>query len=117
MTLKHSTLQVRSYSKMQTSLTQFTRTRLAPTPRCSLRLVKIFSFALTAAIAQLTNARILLRIDDLDTARSRDAFVGDIFTTLRLLDIPWHEGPVDPQDLAAHHSQIYRKRLYEGALA
>lgn len=48
---------------------KFTRTRIAPTPSGYLHLGNALSFALTAAVARKTGAKILLRIDDLDQQR------------------------------------------------
>jgi glutamyl/glutaminyl-tRNA synthetase len=93
-----------------------TRTRLAPTPSGFLHLGNILSFCLTAADARQHQATIRLRIDDLDRARLRPAYVEDIFDTLQFLGIPWHEGPADAADFNQHHSQLTRLPLYAGAL-
>ncbi|MGX5817705.1 glutamate--tRNA ligase family protein [Chitinophaga lutea] len=71
----------------------FSKTRIAPTPSGYLHLGNAYSFALTAALAELYGARILLRIDDLDRDRMRPAYVADVFDTLHFLGISWHEGP------------------------
>lgn len=96
--------------------TRFTKTRIAPTPSGYLHLGNVLSFALTAALARKTGAKILLRIDDLDQARVNDDYVQDIFDTLNFLSIPWDEGPRDVEDYKANWSQLHRMDLYHEAL-
>ncbi|HWB27068.1 MAG TPA: glutamate--tRNA ligase family protein [Chitinophagaceae bacterium] len=94
----------------------FHKTRIAPTPTGYLHLGNVYSFALTAALAQKYNAQILLRIDDLDHQRVNSAYVQDIFDTLEFLGIPWHEGPRNMQELEQEYSQHRRLHLYRQAL-
>lgn len=94
----------------------FERTRLAPTPSGYLHLGNIFSFVVTVALARRTGAAILLRIDDLDKERTTDAYLQDIFDTLRFLELPWDEGPNDVADFTARYSQWQRMPLYQKAL-
>lgn len=94
----------------------FSKTRLAPTPSGFLHLGNVLSFAITAAMAEKTNAKILLRIDDLDRERVRKEYIQDIFDTLNFLEIPWHEGPRNFHEYEAEYSQIYRLGLYNDAL-
>jgi len=101
---------------MQIANKAFTRTRLAPTPSGYLHIGNILSFAITAAIAKRTNARILLRIDDADRERTNLAYVQDIFDTLNFLEIPWHEGPKNVQEYSKEYSQLFRMDLYRQAL-
>ena len=51
---------------------------------------------------------VLLRIDDLDAARTRPEYIDDIFDSLHGLGIPWHQGPRDPDDLERHWRQSSR---------
>lgn len=101
---------------MTDSNTTFTKTRIAPTPSGYLHLGNVLSFALTAAIAQQTGAKILLRIDDLDRGRVHRAYVEDIFDTLNFLEIPWDEGPPNFTEYEREWSQIHRMPLYNEAL-
>ncbi|MDB5005580.1 MAG: tRNA glutamyl-Q synthetase [Mucilaginibacter sp.] len=94
----------------------FTKTRIAPTPSGYLHLGNALSFALTAALARKTGAKILLRIDDLDHQRINLSYVQDIFDTLNFLDIPWDEGPRDVQEYQSTWSQMHRIGLYKDAL-
>jgi glutamyl/glutaminyl-tRNA synthetase len=98
-------------------LSNFKKTRIAPTPSGFLHLGNVFSFALTAALARKTGASILLRIDDLDRERAQDVYVQDIFDTLRFMGIPWDEGPADVAAFERSWSQVHRMELYGRALA
>ncbi len=101
---------------MDNQLPHFTRTRIAPTPSGYLHLGNALSFALTAALAHKTGAKILLRIDDLDQQRANLSYVQDIFDTLHFLEIPWDEGPRDVADYQSTWSQMHRMGLYKEAL-
>ncbi len=94
----------------------FSKTRIAPTPSGYLHLGNVLSFALTAALANKTGAKILLRIDDLDQQRIRTEYVQDIFDTLNFMEIPWHEGPQNIREYKTQWSQIYRLESYQQAL-
>lgn len=100
---------------MQNGL-KFNRTRLAPTPSGYLHLGNVLSFALTAALARKTGAKILLRIDDLDQQRVNHDYVQDVFDTLNFLEIPWDEGPRDVVDYQTQWSQMHRVDIYNNAL-
>jgi glutamyl/glutaminyl-tRNA synthetase len=93
----------------------FRKTRIAPTPSGFLHLGNLYSFALTATLAEKHNASILLRIDDIDQRRAREEYVRDIFDTLAHLEIKWNEGPASFSELGAH-SQVTRIKMYEAAL-
>lgn len=95
----------------------YTKTRIAPTPSGFLHVGNIMSFAITAALAREYGAGILLRIDDLDQARSNDDHLQDIFDTLEFLKIPWNEGPRNSTELKNSYSQICRMDKYAEALA
>lgn len=94
----------------------FHKTRIAPTPSGFLHLGNVLSFAVTAALAIKSNARILLRIDDLDRNRVEMPYVRDIFDTLNFLEIPWHEGPRNVKEYEQEYSQLHRMHLYREAL-
>jgi len=104
------------FTLMEESKRQFTKTRIAPTPSGFLHLGNVFSFVITAAIADQAGAKILLRIDDLDRDRVRREYVQDIFDTLNFLDIPWHEGPRNYAEYETEFSQMHRLKLYGAAL-
>lgn len=91
-------------------------TRFAPTPSGYLHIGNCLSFILTALWAKKNNARILLRIDDLDKARKRAEYVEDIFRVLDLLKLSWEIGPSGPSDFEKNFSQHHRLPLYEEML-
>ncbi len=92
------------------------KVRIAPTPSGYLHIGNVLSFALTAALAEREQARILLRIDDMDQQRANANYIQDIFDTLNFLELPWHEGPRDVQEFNAEWSQVHRMPLYHEAL-
>jgi glutamyl/glutaminyl-tRNA synthetase len=98
------------------SLQQFHKTRIAPTPSGFLHLGNVLSFAITAALARKTGAKILLRIDDLDHERANKLYVQDIFDTLDFLEIPWDEGPRNLDEYETTYSQLHRMDRYQKAL-
>ena len=94
----------------------FRKTRLAPTPSGYLHLGNILSFAITAALAQKTGAKILLRIDDFDMQRTNKLYVQDIFDTLNFLELPWDEGPENLTEYEQEYSLLHRMDAYTKAI-
>lgn len=95
----------------------FSLTRIAPTPSGFLHLGNAYSFLVTKALAERHNAKILLRIDDLDRDRYRTEYVEDIFETLDFLEIKIDHGPKDLREFESEWSQIHRVGKYEEALS
>ena len=93
-----------------------TKTRIAPTPSGFLHLGNVMSFLITASLAKHYEAKILLRIDDIDKERIKKKYVEDIFKTLDFLGIPWDEGPRNYQEYKAKYSQVHRMEHYRKAL-
>lgn len=91
-------------------------TRIAPTPSGFLHLGNVLSFAITAELARRSNARILLRIDDLDRDRVNREYLRDIFDTLNFLGLDWDEGPRNVDDFGQKHSQLLRLEMYNAFL-
>lgn len=94
----------------------YNKTRIAPTPSGFLHLGNVLSFAITAALAQKHQAKILLRIDDLDRARVNEQYLQDVFDTLSFLGITWDEGPRDVRDFEDNYSQRHRMPIYRQAM-
>ncbi|MEO6256961.1 MAG: glutamate--tRNA ligase family protein, partial [Sphingomicrobium sp.] len=69
-------------------------TRFAPSPTGRLHLGHALSAALGHQAAHAGNGRFLLRIEDLDPARSRPEFVDAIEQDLRWLGLEWDSAPV-----------------------
>ena len=101
--------------KVISNITNYHKTRIAPTPSGFLHLGNVLSFAITAGLAQKTGAKILLRIDDLDRLRVNDEYLQNIFDTLNFLQIPWDEGPRDIKEFKDKYSQLHRMPLYNVA--
>jgi glutamyl/glutaminyl-tRNA synthetase len=97
-------------------MSSFTLTRFAPTPNGFLHLGNVYSFIITASLAKKNNAKILLRIDDLDQERVKKKYVQDIFDTLDFMEIPYHLGPKDVVDFEKNFSQSLKMPLYNQAL-
>ncbi|GAA4743259.1 glutamate--tRNA ligase family protein [Flavisolibacter ginsenosidimutans] len=94
----------------------FLKTRIAPTPSGYLHAGNAVNFLLTAALAKKHSAKLLLRIDDLDRERYRQAYATDVFQTLRFLNIQCDEGPQSLEEFERHWSQRHRLNLYAAAL-
>jgi glutamyl-tRNA synthetase len=69
------------------------RGRLAPTPTGLLHVGHARTFALAARRAREAGGELVLRIEDLDTARCRPEFVDAALEDLRWLGLDWSEGP------------------------
>lgn len=89
-----------------------TRTRIAPTPSGYLHLGNIYSFVLTALIAKKESGSLTLRIDDLDSERTRDEYLEDIFEQLNWLQIPIDFGPSSITEFREKYSQHLKINLY-----
>ncbi|VAW12205.1 Glutamyl-Q tRNA(Asp) synthetase [hydrothermal vent metagenome] len=85
--------------------------RFAPSPNGHLHLGHAYSALFTAQVAKALGARVLLRIEDIDLGRSREAFVTAIFEDLAWLGLEWEE-PVRHQSahLADYRAAVARLR-------
>ena len=81
--------------------------RFAPSPNGELHLGHAYSALLNADMARKTGGRLLLRIEDIDTARCTPEFEAAIYRDLQWLGIEWEE-PVRRQ---SEHFPEYRKLL------
>lgn len=86
--------------------------RYAPTPSGYLHTGNLCNFLLIWILAKANNARILLRIDDLDRDRYRTEYTEDIFRKLEWLELDYDLGPKDVQDFEKNWSQQYRQPIY-----
>lgn len=89
------------------------RARIAPTPSGYLHAGNAFNFVLTWLSTRTRNGSLLLRIDDLDSPRTRREYLDDIFHTLEWLGLDWDEGPQSVEEHVKQYSQSLRKDLYE----
>ncbi len=83
-------------------------TRFAPSPTGPLHLGHAFSALTADALARKAGGRFLLRIEDIDTARSTPAFETQIYDALRWLGLSWPEPVLRQSD---------RRPAYDAALA
>lgn len=91
------------------------RTRFAPTPSGFLHLGNAVHLATLNSLARSLDWEVLLRVDDLDSARVRSEYINDIFDMLQWLDVKVTDGPVDAGQLRNSWSQQHRVALYESA--
>jgi len=91
--------------------------RIAPTPSGFLHEGNLLNFLLVSRIAQKVNAKVLLKIDDLDFLRFRFEYLEDIYRVLNHFDISYNLGPKTPDDLIDLWSQRLRLNLYEECIS
>lgn len=83
--------------------------RLAPTPSGYLHWGNVFSFLWTLQRASDCNAKILLRIDDFDSSRTKKEYLENIFNVLEFLEVHWQLGPKNVDEAeSASFSQALR---------
>lgn len=90
--------------------------RLAPTPSGFLHLGNAINFTLTWLLTRRAGGRLHLRIDDLDRARFRPAYLENIFRTLEWLGLDYDQGPTGPEEFERSFSQRHFLDLYEAVL-
>lgn len=83
------------------------RTRLAPSPTGSLHLGNARTFLVNWALARQNRWDIVLRIEDLDTPRTKAGSAEQSMQDLRWLGLDWDQGPYfQCADLAAYHAAL-----------
>ncbi|MCB2379254.1 hypothetical protein LGH70_16770 [Hymenobacter sp. BT635] len=87
--------------------------RLAPTPSGYLHLGNAVNFLLTWLIVRRSFGTLHLRIDDLDRARLRPAYLENIFRTIEWLGIDYDHGPSGPEDFERNFSQQHHLGEYQ----
>ena len=90
--------------------------RLAPTPSGYLHLGNAVNFVLTWLLTRRAVGVLHLRIDDLDRARLRPAYLDNIFRVINWLGIDYDLGPSGPDDFLRHHSQLLYLPEYNAVL-
>ncbi len=90
--------------------------RLAPTPSGCLHLGNAVNFVLTWLLTRRAGGVLHLRIDDLDRARLRPAYLDNIFRVIDWLGIDYDHGPSGPDDFLRHHSQLLHLPEYNRVL-
>ncbi|SMB88009.1 glutamyl-tRNA synthetase class Ic [Hymenobacter roseosalivarius DSM 11622] len=92
------------------------RGRLAPTPSGYLHLGNAVNFVLTWLLVRRAGGTLHLRIDDLDRARLRPAYLDSIFQTIRWLGLDYDTGPRDPAEFEKRYSQLRHVGEYQALL-
>ena len=92
------------------------RGRLAPTPSGYLHLGNAVNFVLTWLLVRRAGSTLHLRIDDLDRARLRPAYLENIFQTIDWLGLDYDTGPRSPAEFEQQYSQLHRLAEYQGVL-
>ncbi|MBO2011846.1 glutamate--tRNA ligase family protein [Hymenobacter negativus] len=90
--------------------------RLAPTPSGYLHLGNAVNFVLAWLLTRRAGGTLHLRIDDLDRARLRPAYLDNIFRVIDWLGIDYDHGPTGPDDFLRHHSQLLHLPDYNSVL-
>jgi len=90
--------------------------RLAPTPSGYLHLGNAVNFVLTWLLTRQAGGILHLRIDDLDRARLRPAYLDNIFRVIDWLGLDYDHGPSGPDDFLRHHSQLLHLPEYNRVL-
>ena len=91
--------------------------RLAPTPSGFLHRGNAVNFVLTWLLTRQAGGALHLRIDDLDRARLRPAYLDNIFRVIDWLGLDYDHGPTGPDDFLRHHSQLLHLPAYNAVLA
>lgn len=89
--------------------------RYAPTPSGFLHAGNLMNFTLTYLLARALEAKILLRIDDLDSNRKRPEYLQHIFDCLNNFGLTYEHGPRDIPDFEQNWRQELRNPLYQDA--
>ncbi|MBV8145530.1 MAG: glutamate--tRNA ligase [Gammaproteobacteria bacterium] len=91
-------------------------TRFAPSPTGELHLGNARTALFNLLLARHTGGRFLLRVEDTDSERSREAHTQGMMADLRWLGIEWDAGP-DREDDRGPYRQSQRGALYAQELA
>ena len=85
-------------------------TRFAPSPNGSLHLGHAFSAIVSHDLARATDGRFVLRIEDIDGARSRPELAGEFRADLAWLGLEWDEVAPQSQRLASYRNAADKLR-------
>ena len=88
--------------------------RFAPSPNGYLHLGHAFSALFAAEFAKTIGARFLLRIEDIDTTRSRAKFVDQILDDLAWLGLEWEEPVRRQSEHIADYDQAFTRLKERG---
>src|SRR5687768_829184 len=84
------------------------RGRFAPSPTGQLHLGNALTALLAWIQARAAGGRFLLRVEDLDRARSKPAHVAELFADLSYLGLDWDEPPLFQSERDAAYAGVLR---------
>lgn len=91
-------------------------TRFAPTPSGYIHQGNAYNFLLTWLVARKLGGKIALRIDDIDSERTEDKYIQDIFDSLNWLGLSYDLGPKNIKDFKTLFSQQKKIKTYKKEL-
>lgn len=93
----------------ESTIPQQPTTRLAPSPTGALHLGNARTFLINWALARRNRWRIVLRIEDLDTPRTKPNAAAEAIDILQWLGIDWDDGPYYQANDLAPYEQAMRE--------
>lgn len=94
---------------------QAMRGRFAPSPTGEIHLGNAWTALLAWLQVRSAGGTMVLRVEDLDSDRSRPAYIARLMADMKWLGLDWDEGP-DVGGCFAPYSQNERRELYQAAL-
>ncbi len=94
---------------------RFNKTRLAPSPTGALHLGNARTFLATWLLARQANARITLRIEDLDGPRIKPDSAAQTLQDLQWLGLNWDEGPIQQSTHMPAYQQAINQLFANGS--
>lgn len=91
-------------------------TRFAPSPTGPLHLGHAYSALLAHDMARSAGGKLLLRIEDIDSTRSRPEWEEQIYDDLTWLGISWDETPLRQSDRLSNYTQALNSLWARGLL-
>ncbi len=88
--------------------------RFAPSPTGYLHAGNVFSYLLAWIVAKRASGSIVLRIEDLDPARSQQRYTDQLLKDLEALGLSWDEGPYYQSERTEAYRAAYDKLLATG---
>lgn len=85
------------------------RGRFAPTPSGRMHLGNLLSALLAWLDARSAGGELVLRIEDLDTQRTSEAFARQLMDDLRWLGLDWDEGGLEPAYMQSRRTAFYEE--------
>lgn len=88
------------------------RGRFAPTPSGRMHLGNLLAALLAWLDARAAGGKLVLRIEDLDTRRTGEAFARQLLDDLRWLGLDWDEGGLEPGYMQSRRTAYYEDAFH-----